>query len=285
VTSFCRFGSPSTTGLIGVLARFLSGLRHRGRFGTAVALTSAGMDTLTAAGASGLRARLESLEMLANNMANATTSGYKSDQEFYGIYRSTEGFAEASDSIMPVIERPWTDYSQGTLVATGNALDLALSGKGFFAVQGPSGPLYTRNGGFHVAPDGKLTTAEGYAVQGAGGKVLQFAAGTTAEIAPDGTVTQDGQTIGQLAVVDFTSTAGLQKQGKTYFRQTDAKLRPGPSAARVEQGKTEASNVGTAESAVRLVNVMRQFEMLQKAVGMGLEMNRRAIEEVAKVGA
>ena len=109
------------------------------------------MDPLTAIAASGLRARMESLELLANNVANASTDGYKADREFYSLLYGAE--AQDSDplSTMPVIERPWTDLSQGPLQVTGNSLDLALSGSGFFTVQGPQGPLYPQ---WQVPPGG-----------------------------------------------------------------------------------------------------------------------------------
>ena len=85
--------------------------------------------------------------------------------------------------------------------------------------------------------------------------------------------------------MDFTSAAGLVKRGRNYFRVAAAGAgAASPSTARVEQGKLEDSNTGAAESAVRLVNVMRQFEMLQKAASLGEEMNRQAVEQVAKVG-
>ena len=105
------------------------------------------------------------------------------------------------------------------------------------------------------------------------------------EISTDGTVTQDGAVIGQLGVVDFTSTADLSKQGSNYFKVSGPAVRPTPSSGTtVEQGKLEASNTGSAEGAVRLIGIMRQFEMLQKAVSLATEMNKRAVEEVAKVG-
>src|ERR1035438_2189642 len=171
-----------------------------------------------------------------------------------------------------------------SLHPTGNPLDVALSGKGFFAVNGPSGPLYTRNGSFRLAADGKLTSADGYPVRDSQGAPLTLQATRPLEISSDGTVTQDGVAAGQLEIVDFTSTAGLSKQGNNYFRVNDpAALPAAPSATSVEQGHLESSNTGTAESAVRLVSVMRQFEMLQKAVTLGTEMNKKAIEEVAKV--
>ena len=125
---------------------------------------------MTAIAASGLRARMESLDLLANNMANASTGGYKADREFYSLYAAPEAQADSdSPTTMPVIERPWTDLSQGVLDTTGNSLDVALDGKGFFRVNGPNGPLYTRNGSFHLAADGTLVTADGYPVRGASG--------------------------------------------------------------------------------------------------------------------
>jgi flagellar basal-body rod protein FlgF len=242
------------------------------------------MDSLTAIAASGLRARMESLELLANNVANASTGGYKADREFYSLYAAPEATDSGSLSTMPVIERPWTDLSQGVLHATGNPLDLALSGKGFFAVSGPGGPLYTRNGSFHVAADGRLVSAEGYPVRSAAGAAITLQTTSPVEILTDGTVRQDGAVVGQLQIADFPGNGGLAKQGANYFRAADPALQPSAAAATVQQGKLETSNTGSAEAAVRLVSVMRQFEMLQKAVSLGTEMNRRAVEEVARVG-
>jgi flagellar basal-body rod protein FlgF len=243
------------------------------------------MDPMTAVAASGLRARMESLDMLANNVANASTGGYKADREFYSLYVAPEAQESEPVSTMPVIERPWLDLSQGLVRPTGNTLDVALTGRGFFSVQGPNGPLYTRNGSFRLAADGTLTTSEGYAVRGTGGAPLALPGSGPIEIARDGTVTQGGTVIGQLDIADFTSTAGLSKQGRSYFRVNDPALKAAaPSGTVVEQGKLEESNSGTAESAVRLVSIMRQFEMMQKAVLISSDMSRQAIEQVAKVG-
>jgi flagellar basal body rod protein FlgG len=239
---------------------------------------------MSAIAASGLRARMESLDLLANNIANASTGGYKADREFYSLYVAPEATGNDTFSTMPLIERPWVDHSQGVLHATGNPLDVALSGRGFFAVNGPSGPLYTRNGNFRVAADGKLSSSDGYAVRDAQGAPLILQATRPLDISSDGTVTQDGVVAGKLEIVDFTSTAGLSKQGSNYFRINDPALRPTtPSGTTVEQGHLETSNTGSAEAAVRLVSVMRQFEMLQKAVSLSTDMNKKAIEEVAKV--
>ncbi len=242
------------------------------------------MDAMTAMAASGLRSRLESLDMLANNVANTSTSGYKADREFYGLYASPEAVDSGQGVTMPVIERPWIDLAQGAMLPTGNTLDLALSGKGFFTVQSPGGSLYTRNGSFHLAADGTLTTADGYPVSGTAGAVLRLQTTGKIDVSRDGTVTQDGQIVGQLQLVDFPGAAGLAKRGNNYFRAAGAvPAAPADAATTVEQGRLEASNTGTAESAVRLISIMRQFEMMQKAASTALDMSKEAVEQVAKV--
>jgi len=243
------------------------------------------MDTLTALVASGMRSRMESLELLANNVANASTGGYKADREFFSLYSAEEAWNPEEASTMPVIDRPWIDFSQGVLKTTGAPLDVALSGSGFFSVDAPGGPLYTRNGSFQIASDGRLVTADGRAVRGQRGAPILLNTSSSVEILNDGTVRQAGAVVGQLELADFTSTAGLAKQGSNYLKIADPNLKPSaPANTSVEQGKLEASNTGSAEAAVRLVSVMRQFEMLQKAASLGAQMNQQAIEQVAKVG-
>lgn len=248
------------------------------------------MDPLTVAAASGMRARLESLEMLANNLANAATAGFKSDREFYSLYvapealePSLEGFGTLP-ATLPVIQSQWTDFRQGTPTPTGNPLDLALAGPGFFVAEGPGGLLYTRNGGFRLSPAGVLTTAEGYPVRTASGDAIRAAPGEPLEVSTDSVVRQNGQVLGQLTLVNFAQPAALSKFGNGYFRAVDPRAVPQPAAGvEVHQGKLESSNVGAPEAAVRLISILRQFEMLQKAVTLGAEMGRRGIEEVARV--
>lgn len=96
---------------------------------------------------------------------------------------------------------------------------------------------------------------------------------------------QDGQILGILTLADWPKMDALEKQGGTYFRLVDSNVKPtAPSGLEVLQGKLEGSNAGPAEAAVQLVGVLRQFEMLQKAVSLGAEMNKKAVEDVAHVG-
>jgi len=191
---------------------------------------------------------------------------------------------------LPVIQKGWTDFQQGLITETGNPLDLALSGKGFFTVDGPSGPLYTRNGALKLSPAGVLSTTDGYAVRsvvppGQPPKKIQAVSQSPIQISPDGTVQQDGQSLGQIQLVNFNDSNDLSKVGNSYYRVTDPKVKATPAAdATVSQNQIENSNVAPAESAVRLVDLMRQYEMLQKAVSLAADMNKQAIDQVARVG-
>jgi len=243
------------------------------------------VDTLTITAASGLRARMESLEMLANNLANATTTGFKADREFYSTYFAPEALAGPGGTlpaVSPVIENNWTDFSQGALLPTGSALDFSLSGPGFFVADGPSGALYTRNGNFRLSPDGTLLTQEGYPVRGEQSKQIRLDPNEPIEVDAEGVLRQQGQVKGRMEVASFSDQSELAKTGSSYFR-FDGQGQPSRSSARVEQARLEGANFHPAEGAVRLVSVLRQFEMLERALTLGNEMNRRGIEEVARV--
>jgi flagellar basal-body rod protein FlgG len=244
------------------------------------------MDPLTTAAASGVQARMDSLDMLANNLANGSTSGFKVDREFYSTYFSSS--ADAFDPAVgdsPVVEKRWTDFAQGSLASTGNATDFALSGSGFFSVNGPNGTAYTRNGNFRVSAQGTLVTAEGYPVRQVGGAPVQLQGSDPIEVSLQGEVSQGGQALGQLEVVDFANPNQLTKIAGSYFQNSDPQA-PRPAAAtnvQVVQGKLEASNASPAESATRMVTLLRNFEMLQHAIKVGTDMNKSATEEVARV--
>ena len=246
------------------------------------------MDPLAISAASGMRARMESLDMLANNLANANTVGYKSDREFYSLYTSAQALTDSSQvpegaDTVPVIETHWTDLSQGVLRTTGNSLDVAIDGSGFFAVQGPRNSLFTRNGNFQLSRDGTLVTSDGYPVLNADGGRIQSRSANSIEITADGNVMQDGQALGRIQLVNFPSQAVVNKQGSNYFYLTDPGTKPLTGSARLYQGRLEDSNAGPAEGAIRLVGIMRQFDMLQRAAKIGSEMDRQAIEQVARV--
>ena len=246
------------------------------------------MDSISISAASGMRSRMESLDLLANNLANVETGGYKADREFYSVYTSAEATADAQnqDSLnnlatLPVVEKQWTDLSPGDLRATWNPLDLAVNGDGLFVIQTARGVRYTRNGSFRLSPAGTLIAADGNSVRSLTGGPITVDGSLPVEILPDGTVQQAGNPVGRIQMASF-SPGSLAKEGANYFVATQGAT-PQPATGAVLQGKLEQSNVGAAESAVRLVSITRQFEMLQKAAGIGNDLSKQAIEQVARV--
>ena len=228
---------------------------------------------------------MQSLDLLANNIANSSTSGYKGDGEFYSLFtnEAAEGAATDPAATMPMIERQWTDFGQGLLEPTNNKLDFGLSGKGFFVAKGPAGPLYTRNGSFHVAGDGTISTAEGYPLLDQNNQPIKGDPSQPVDVGLEGSIHQRGQLVGQFKLVNFKDPQVLVKQGSAYFQNSSEQKPVDVTDVQVHQGQIENSNVSPAQGAVRLVNVMRQFEMMQKAVSLSNDMGKKAIEEVARV--
>jgi flagellar basal-body rod protein FlgF len=242
------------------------------------------MDQISVLAAGGMRSRQQSLDVVANNLANSSTSGYKSDGEFYSMFASEAAGDDGSgQSSVPTIERQWTDFAQGLLEPTNNPLDFGISGKGFFVVQGPSGPLYTRNGNFRFDTKGALVTTDGYPLLQQNGQPLQANPKQPVAVSRDGEISQNGQSIGRIKVAQFSNTAGLTKQGNNYFQNNTGQEPTDATGAEVYQGKVEASNVSASHGAVRIVGLMRQFEMMQKAISISNDMGKKAIEEVARV--
>lgn len=224
---------------------------------------------------------MESLDLLAHNIANATTTGFKAEREIYRQYSVNDDVSAQ----IPAIEGRWTDFSQGVIRSTGRSLDFALGGTGFFVAKTATGQqLFTRDGSFQISKDGRLLTRDGHEldVRTPDQDPLRLDPRLDVEISTDGTIRQAGQTLGTLRVVEFSTDATHEKLSGNYFSFSTPKpidvLNPD-----IRQGHLEQSNVAAPEMGVRLVNVMRQFEMLNKALQLGADMNRRAIEEVAKV--
>jgi flagellar basal-body rod protein FlgF len=247
------------------------------------------MDAFTISAASGMRARLDSLEMLANNLANQSSPGFKPDRETYGLYAAAESRWPQDESsvqspTVPVVERQWTDFRQGPIRQSGEAYDFALDGPGFFAVRSKLGDLLTRNGNFRLSPAGDLETQDGYAVLDERGQPIRLAPRQAIEVSPLGEIRQEGVVVSRLGIATVGDPNSLSKQGGTYFGITETLQFGRPANSSVYQGRLEGSTLAPAEGAVRLIHVLRQFESLTKAIQIHAEMNRRS-DDVARVNA
>jgi len=250
------------------------------------------MDPLTITAAAGMRARLESLDLVANNLSNASAPGFKADRESFSIYLSEETKSAQQDgagptqSFLPVVQSRWTDSSQGELRATGSMNDLALSGKGYFQIQGPDGALFTRDGRFTVTSAGKMVTPKGFEFSGDSGQPIQLDPALSVSVDGDGTVRQQGVEVGRLKLVNWPDETQSTKRAGGCFQLASNSLEGlQHSTAQLRQGFQEQSNLNPAEASVRLIDIMRQFESLNKAAQMGGDLDRYAVEDVAKVTA
>jgi flagellar basal-body rod protein FlgF/flagellar basal-body rod protein FlgG len=244
------------------------------------------MDSGYYAALSGLLARSQALDTAANNLANASTNGFRAEDNFF---RDTILGPNASNSQLNsvlnnygVIGGNRVDMEEGQLKATGNPLDVALQGPGFFTVQTAAGVRYTRDGSFQRASDGTLRTARNERVLNAGGNPIVLPPGPV-DIAPDGTISVAGGVAGRMAVVDFPAGADLVPEGATLFRASPQSARPAVSTE-VQQGSLEGSNFNVVTGTMQLMLIQRQAEMMQKALSIFYsEFNKTATEDLAKV--
>ena len=235
------------------------------------------------AASTGLLARTQELDLAANNLANANTTGFRGEHVSFQtqLMTASTNVSTRAVSSYGVLGSPRTDFSQGSLQQTGNPLDLALEGSGFFAVQAPNGVQYTRNGNFHLTRDGALVTAQGYPVLGNNGPITLPSG--NAEISSAGVISVNGDVAGQLQLTEFDPSVPLTSLGDAYFSAPSAAAAPA-SQLSVRQGSLESSNVNPVESAVGLIEIQRNAEMMQRALStFHNEFNRTAAEDLPKV--
>jgi len=247
--------------------------------------------------AAGALATERKLDLIANNLANVNTAGFKRD---IGQFKFAEpavppaGSPAPADSVMQLAaEAFWTefrsstDFSSGQFKNTGNTLDVALSGDGFFSVQTPEGLRYTRSGDFTLNSDGILSTKNGFPVMGTGGEIQIPQAAEKGEsnvvaIDSEGGITVGTTKVGQLRVVDFEDRSQLQKVGNTLFAAPEA----GGEAVEAEsfsinQGFLELSNVDSVKMMTEMIQVLRGYEAYQKIIQSIDRINQSAVREVA----
>ncbi len=231
------------------------------------------------------------LDTISNNLANMATAGYKQDKVVFRTNPQVQP-PEADLSPLPVADQvisPYAppmeqilDFSQGPLEKTGNRLDVAIEGPGFFKVQTPQGVRYTRKGSFLLDAKGILSTPEGYPVLGQGGPITID--GSKIEIHQDGTITVDGDEAGQLEVVDFPHPYKLKRQGQSLFAPQDGAIQEMPAeGATISQGFVERSNVEAIRAMTEMIETLRIFESYQKIMRSIDDAQAKTVNEVGKL--
>ena len=223
------------------------------------------------------------LEVVTNNLANVNTYGYKRDDLSFSDTLSALGVPEMDSTYTPDSDpvKFKTDFSQGYTQSTGNPLDLALDGDGFFVIQYDDGIRYTRSGNFSLNSSGQLVTIDGYPVLGINGPIqIQ---GSQLEIDSTGQIIVDGALIGKLRLASFQDNSALIKAGHNTFIKTDANITELAAVADVMQGFLESSNVNAVHEMVRMIEAMRMYEAYQKSLLLLNETLEQASNELGTV--
>lgn len=240
------------------------------------------------------------MAMISNNLANVNTAGYKADalafkdtminfahdyiREPLEHLRSDPLFPEASLRARTRIADRQTDFSQGSMVYSGNPLDIAIVGEGFYRVQTPNGEFLTRSSSLMKGADGTLMTSQGFAVQGTGGSIVIPPGAGNVQVTSDGRISANNAEIGQLAVVSIANMQNLDKVGNNLYKIPDNTefTNPIENGTMVSQGYTEAANVNAVYEMVNMIEVQRTFEAHQKVMSTADSIDRELINRVSR---
>lgn len=228
------------------------------------------------------------LDTIAQNLSNVGTAGYKAERVAFDV-TPLQNFpvpvidpvlAETQPLVVGADMR--RDFSQGSVTTTGNPLDVAIRGAGFFSVQTSRGERFTRQGSFMVDEEGFLATPEGFRVQGDQGDLRLGTNGGPLEIGDDGSIRSDGSTIGQLKLTDFGDQPQLVPEGDSLYVAVGGGTPMTPDRIQVSQYSIERANVDVVQGMVALVDVSRTFETYMRAITRLDELQQRAINEVGR---
>ena len=225
------------------------------------------------------------LDVLANNLANINTPGFKEDKLVFRVPVEKERDSQTDYIQGPPAPLPFgarTDFTQGILRHTDNAMDLALDGDGFFCVQTPGGTHYTRNGSFSINGDGVLTTKEGLPVLGKGGEIKID--GSNFHVDEGGNVSVDGNEVGTLKIVTVSQPGFLKKMGNTLFALSGSGVAEEKvEGFKVRQGYVETSNVNGIKVMTEMIDISRSYESYQKVIQFLDDATKKSINEVGRL--
>ncbi len=222
---------------------------------------------------SGMQPRLMRLDVIANNISNADTTGFKKDDIFVQILKDA-GVAQSvgKGDLAGLDVKEFTDFTEGSMRPTNNPLDIAIQGDGFFALDTPEGTRYTRNGNFKLAEDGSIINSNGYHVQGAAGRIVIPNADKTQQtdimVTKAGEIYSGKNLIGKIKAVTFADMQHLSKVSGTMFKadQAPKEVSISDEATTFRQGYLEESNVESLSEMVQLIELSRSFETDQRTM-------------------
>ncbi len=231
-----------------------------------------------------MRARQNTLEVQANNIANASTVGFKADRLAYStIEADRRGDGPRQQYVAAAMASSRNDFSQGELQQTGRTLDVAIEGDAFFQIQTPRGLRFTRAGHLNINANGQLVTKNGDLVVGQNGPITVPPA-KELSIGRDGSFAADGTAVDSFKLVRFENpTAALTKEGDNLFMMTGEEQPQDNGTSTVVQGSLEGSNINTISEMVAMINNSREFESLQKSLSLLSDAGRKVAGELGRI--
>ncbi len=222
----------------------------------------------------GAISRQQAIANISNNLANVNTSGYKKSRvSFESILNGQQQINDAKGMNYNRINKNFTNFEEGAFRQTDDPFDVAISGNGFFKIQGPGGPLYTRRGDFTLDQDGVLQTSSGRAVLDEGGSEITIPNANRDKIAIgyDGAVYAMGENgarllVGKIAVVAFEDESQLKRESDTAFSASPQAVEQPAQNTRLIQGSQELSNVNMTEEMTKMIDSYRTFETYHKVL-------------------
>ncbi len=227
--------------------------------------------------ANGMRARILQQEITANNVANLNSPGFKRE-----VANLQELYSSLPGKQLPVLGlEAKTDFSPGSLQRTGDPLNLAIEGRGFFTVETAQGVRYTRKGDFSLNAEGLLVTQEGDPLLGENGPIVVDGTGVT--IDSQGKVFVDGRLVDRLLISDFDLPYPLRREGRGLFSPLGERRAKRVENPRILQGYLEASNVAPAKEMIELISLLRLYEANGKAILLQDQTLSRAVNDLGKI--
>jgi flagellar basal body rod protein FlgG len=233
------------------------------------------MSELIAQVSASIDALMQEFYVITHNLANVSTIGYKRRCNAFSKALEAQGAGGQGYSPGSVDLNSVFDFSQGGMVRTGRPLDFALHGKGFFVIETPEGPLYTRSGVFLTNPNGQIVDSDGRLVAGEGGPITIPAGVGSSQlgVSSDGSISAAGIAVGKFRLVDFGDNENkLVPAGANCFQMPDEDVSPVTAEhIVVKQGYQETSNVKIVEELVDMIMVSRLYEANMKSVSAKME--------------
>jgi flagellar basal-body rod protein FlgF len=233
-------------------------------------------------------ALLRQSEIIANNLANVSTSAFKADRLMFAEYlQNGSGYGGTGvDSPLSFVRELGAvrDLRDGNLAPTGNPFDIAIQGPGYFAVQTPGGPRYTRQSTFHLDGQGRVVTSDGFALLDTQNLPITMRSGESHfEVTPEGQISTETGPLARIQLATFADQQSMRKAGSNLYDSDVPPQAADPKVVKLQQGMVEESNVQAIVEVTSLIEISRRYQMAQNLLNSENDLQIKAIQQLGRV--